>query len=351
MASIDIKTTVGITHIELLDNPFVEKWTGIFSDMLVKYDIGYVVPVIPCFDTYPKPISDTLQDIQNLKDAICSINSVLTSGAKFPFDPEKITINAIRDDHDEGQKILNEIHRYFTTAGRTINECRIEGSLNCGSWTNDPSSKFTWNVFHESEFFNSHAAINTIVHELDQYQATFRKKQDIYDQMVSLEFSFNNKSEVLLFEKEAFNHILSEDYVYADDNEDLDVWVTNAILGKDYIEAYYDHDDPSQWDVTPINGHSGSFGINVPGNWHHHKSTDDNLVQRLVKSNKFQNWLKEYNVKYHPSMCGMPLGKVTRGKSLLNWLKMPPYDCPLSPWVTKNSNQWIHRPFEVILNV
>jgi len=47
----------------------------------------------------------------------------------------------------------------------------------------------------------------------------------------------------------------------------------------------------------------------------------------------------------------MPLGKVTRGKNLLNWMKIPPRDCPLSPWITNNNNQWINRSFEVILNV
>ena len=37
-------------------------------------------------------------------------------------------------------------------------------------------------------------------------------------------------------------------------------------------------------------------------------------VQKLVKTDDFQNWLKEYNVKYVPQMCGIPLGKVTNGK-------------------------------------
>jgi hypothetical protein len=347
MASIDIITTVGITHIELLDNPFVKKWTDHFCKMLDSYSIKYTVPPTPVYEIDPKSIPDTLQDIQNLKNEIYSINNLITDGAKFPIDPERITINNIRDDHDEGQKILNEVHRYFTTAGRSMNE----STFTRGSWSDNFPSEFTWDVSYESEFFQSHALINDHIHALDRYQATSRKKQAYDKQVVNLNFSFDNKIGDCRFEEGAFHHISSQDYEYADDNEDLDVWVSNAILGKDYIEAWYDQDDPSQWDVTPINGHSGCFKINVYNRWHYHRSEEGRLIQHLVKSNEFQNWLKEHNVEYHPSMCGMPLGKVTRGKSLLNWFKIAPDDCPMSPWIKNNNNQWINRSFEVTLNV
>ena len=79
-------------------------------------------------------------------------------------------------------------------------------------------------------------------------------------------------------------------------NIDIDVWVGNDILGKDYIEAYYDHDDPNEWDVWPIMGHSGKFKINVASQWYEEDSTD-NTLQQLVKSDNFQNWLKEYNIE------------------------------------------------------
>ena len=49
MTSIDIITPPGTIHIELLDNPFVKKWTEHFSNMLEKFEVNYGAETQPVF--------------------------------------------------------------------------------------------------------------------------------------------------------------------------------------------------------------------------------------------------------------------------------------------------------------
>ena len=305
MASIDIITTVGITHIELLDNPFVKKWTDHFCIMQKAYDMDYHAETQPVYNINSTS-QEILKNLENLRNTIIKLNDM---GTNFPVNPWKVVYEKIFPNHFEGQKILNEIHRYFTTAGRTINE-------NNGHWSDDFDSKFTFNEENQEEFGRHHALINDWLHELDQSILTPRKDMDIKNQIVNLQFEFGNQKEDCRFDEGSYVSITEDDYLYTSYDESTDVWCGNDILGKDYIEAYYDHDDPTQWDVTPINGHSGKFKINVASQWYEENSTD-NTLQQLVKSDNFQSWLENWGVKYVPEMAGMPLGKITSGKELV----------------------------------
>ena len=64
--------------------------------------------------------------------------------------------------------------------------------------------------------------INDYVHELDQSLMTTRKLIDRDKQIVNLQFKFTGG---------IFADIREEDYMYASDNEEYDVWVGNDILG------------------------------------------------------------------------------------------------------------------------
>jgi hypothetical protein len=97
-----------------------------------------------------------------------------------------------------------------------------------------------------------------------------------------------------------------EDHEYFSDSKEFDVWVGKDILGKDHITAYYDHDDASEWDVTPIVGYSGKIALDV----------SDMTRSDLVRSDPFRAWLDECDVPYSPAMCGMPVGTIVEGKDI-----------------------------------
>jgi hypothetical protein len=92
------------------------------------------------------------------------------------------------------------------------------------------------------------------------------------------------------------------------DNDEYDVWMGVDLLGKDYITGYYNHDDPTEWDIKTLNCYTGKMEIIL----------GSNTIPKIIKGDKFQNWLKEYGMTYIPAMCGIPLGKVISGKDLLN---------------------------------
>jgi hypothetical protein len=322
MASIDITISSGTIHIELLDNPFVKKWTEHFLKMQKVYDMDYRAFAHPVYNSN-KTSQEILKDLENLRNTIIKLNDM---GANFPVNPWKVVYEKIFPDHDAGQQILNEIHRYFTTGGRTLNEYEDTNIFNSGHWSDDFDSKFTFDKENEEEFRHTHALVNDYVHELDQSILTSRKDIDFKNQAVNLQFEFGSQKKDCRFDSGTWVSITEEDYMYADDKVDIDVWCGNDILGKDYIEAYYDHDDPTQWDVWPIMGHSGKFKINVASTWYEEDITGNTILQQLVKSDNFQNWLKEHNIEYVPEMCGMPLGKITDGKELVtrNNFQQPP---------------------------
>ena len=314
MASLDIITPSGTIHIELLDNPFVKKWTTHFSKMRKAYDINYYANTQPVYNI-DNTSQEILKNLENLRNIIIKLNDM---GTNFPINPWKVVYEKIFPDHDVGQQILNEIHRYFTTAGRSIIDFLHRDDMTYieGYWSDDFPSNFTINEENFELFLYNHALVNDGVHKLDQSILTSRKDTDYKNQVVNLQFEIESQKKDGRFDLGTWVEIIEEDYLFASDSKEYDVWCGNDILGKDYIEAYYDHDDPTQWDVTPIDGHSGKFKINVASQWYEENSTD-NTLQQLVKSDNFQNWLKEYNIKYVPEMCGIPLGKIISGKELV----------------------------------
>ena len=226
MATIDIITDSGTTHIELLDNPFVEKWTTHFTIMLEKYPLDYYAINIPVFHGH-KSTKEISQDIENLKNSIISINKLTDSiyHDKFPFTPERVTYDNIFKDLHKGQKILNEIHRYFTTAGRTIVEYREKSIFNRGRWSDNFVSEFVYKEEDEDEFKHYLALINDYIHEIDQSIKTPRKNNDLNNRIVNLEFSFSSQPYDCRFEKGAWVEVIEEDYLFASDSEEYDVWL------------------------------------------------------------------------------------------------------------------------------
>ena len=151
--------------------------------------------------------------------------------------------------------------------------------------------------------------INQIVHRLDNTTTTprvqYANENNKAIDILQVKFNFYG-SNVVALKEDSFKWLEKEDMLSASDSEEYDVWMGVDLLGKDYITGYYHHENPTEWDITTVNCYTGQMDI-VLG---------ENNIQGLVKSRHFQNWLKEYDVKYTPMMCGMPLGKVISKESI-----------------------------------
>ena len=297
---INIESNTGIAKIELLDNPFVNDWKEHFITMLTSAEYSYK------YTYYPYKIKGNLINrVTALKEVIEELNTFVT----FPVSTDDIDKRV--DYSLDFMQLLNEIHRYCTTAVRVMRLNKSDGNAIELYWTdNDPyNSKFTVKHDDIEKFDMLMEQVNLGVHNVDCTVPTPRKLSATPSDTFEVSFNFTEPEVLDHEDNKVFFKNTSEHTEYMSDSG-YDVWMGFDILGKNYQEAYFDHDNPTEWDVTHPLGHSGGFHINLT----------DTTLQTLIKGDDMQNWFKSYNMDYTPMMNNFPLGNVVEGKNYLQEL-------------------------------
>jgi len=300
---INIETDSGTARIKLLNNSFVNKWKEHFIFMLSND-----TQRIHNMSSFPYLLSNYVEAgiltnrVTALKEVIEELNTFVT----FPVSIDDIDKRTARS--LDFMQLLNEIHRHCTTAVRVLrtNTHKLHWGDNI---------KFTIGNHDVDRFAILMHKLNLSVHAVDCCVPTPRKLEHNENRINVFETSFDfTEPEVIdltedkkVFFKHSHNYQTPK---YMSDSDDYDVWLQYDILGKTYQEAYFDHDDPTEWDVTHPLGHSGGFHINLT----------DITLQTLIKSDEMQNWFKSYNMDYTPMMNNFPLGNVVEGKNYLQEL-------------------------------
>lgn len=306
-------------EITLLDNPFVKKWSNHLDRMLAKHKFQVNS------GKFPYHLRDErgmlVEHAMKLNNAV---KSLIDMGTGFPEDFDISEINEVVDKADDvGNDInlslqlkLNRLHRYFTTCEDSV----------ATTWTKDKQYPVTGLKDRdrvETILKLSHD-INVEVHNIEKYIITPNKKLFLESPLreeISITFDIyqdhlSHDQTSKIREEGIWESLTFEDYIHLSDDPVYDVWLPDNILGKPYNIAFYDHDDPREWDITHNIGYTGAFSIGVRGN----KASE-------MQNDILKNWLKSYGVKPTPATCGMPAGKVTQGKDVLEkW-----YDIALSP--------------------
>ena len=338
---INIETDTGTTRIKLLDNSFVNEWKEHFIFMLNNAHIGttkqmhkitslpYLVSDFECCDSWV-----LTKRVAELKELIEELNTFVT----FPVSIDHIDDVLLNDTKLNFQHLLNEMHRHCTTAltvlrnnTHTSKLFASTGRLHWGNVHGDPTIigsmnnvEFTISNDDVDKFAILMEKINLGVHAVESRVPTPNKLNDWTNpdpdnpdpiskeraDRFEVTFDFVEPQVLDLTEDKKVFFKQTIDYQtleYMSDSDDYDVWMAFDILGKNYQEAYYDHDDPTEWDVTHSLGHSGGFLVNLT----------DTTDQTLIKSDKMQDWFKSYNIEYTPMMNNYPLGNVIEGKKYL----------------------------------
>jgi hypothetical protein len=241
--------------------------------------------------------------VEDLKEVIKEVNTFVT----FPISIDDIDKRA--DLSLDFMQLLNEIHRYSTTAVRVMHLNKSDGNVIELYWTdNDPyNSKFNVERNDIEKFNTLMEQVNLGTHNIDCMVPTPRKLSATPSDTFEVSFNFNEPEVLDHEDKKVFFKNTSEYMEYMSDDNKYDVWMEISILGKNYQEAYFDHEDPTEWDITHPLGHSGGFHINLT----------DTTLQTLIKSDDMQNWFKSYDIKYTPMLNNFPLGNVITGKDNL----------------------------------
>lgn len=278
--------------VEFLDNPFTAEFISHLKKIKDIFALKFFKERIPHPRKSLLPLRTKQQLEQQLINAINELNAL---GLNFPISIEEIKLEHSLDT----QHLLNRLHRHFTTGHRSVSHNEA-----VTTWLDDSTYVFKLNPAKIKEFSHHVHQINTAVHECEGYIVNDR----ILNFTPRYEYQFlfessqpkdpnNNPQEIYL------QNIKHEHFQYFTDKLDYDVWLPlHQIQGKNYWVAYFDHDDPTQWDVSTNILYSGSFAIG-----------DRSAIRDPV----ILDWLRAYGIEPGPLHCGMPLGKVISGKEIL----------------------------------
>jgi hypothetical protein len=304
MTFLTIESDLGKVKIKLLENHFTEKYIPFLKVMFETFEkefrsgpsLGY---------TRSKNLPYIREQAKRLVDSVDELNAM---GYNYPY---QVQLDSFDNCDLAGQELLNKLHRSFTTAQRD-------------HYQHPP--KFVWSDRFDSEFtvdpkdldrmLYLTETLNNAVHNTEHYMMTPYKTTNFGEviQQVEVKSLVTNEISKVHTDKGPyetlsgwFQKYTEEDYELFSDSDEYDVWVGRDILGKDFIHAFYDYDDPTNWDVTGQLGYSGKIAMDVG-------TVTKSMV---IKSDNFKQWLDKYNVPYSKKMGGMPLGTVIEGKDLL----------------------------------
>jgi hypothetical protein len=304
MTFLIIATDLGKVKIKLLENHFTKKYIAFLKVMFDKFEKEFRSgPSLG--HTRPRDQKYITEQTRRLIDCIDELNA---KGYNFPY---TVRLDSFDNCDLDGQLLLNNLHRSFTTGQRDHYKSPPKFI-----WNDRFESEFTVNLEDLDRMLYLTETINDAVHNIEHFMFTPYKTTDFNQVVQQLEIKSLVTNEIAAIHTDKgpyetlsgwFQNYTQEDYELFSDSDEYDVWVGRDILGKDFIHAFYDYDDPTNWDVTGQLGYSGKIAIDVGTT----KKCD------IIKSYNFKEWLDNYNIPYSKKMGGMPLGTVIQGKDLL----------------------------------
>lgn len=284
---INLSTKFGLVVVELLNNPFVDFWLSHYQAMMAaRYSIGTRPTKWPFYQE-----SDPGQ-VQHIVTTILDTIDQLNSAEYLTPLPETVTAQQLLSLDLNTQQVLNRLHRYAVVCSDYRDR-----------WCQSGPVMFEWIPWENEQFMYLTNLLNQSIHQLENYVIT-PHKQEFSQSIQTVEFVFESSlyQDVDVFAAGAEiavpehmqQHLKLSGY---------DVWVKKDLLGKDFVTAFADHDDPDQFDIRPQNIISGGIAIDV-NSWR----------DSFFNSAAFTSWLGQTPADCHGSY---PLGQVIAGKQHL----------------------------------
>ncbi len=281
MPLLSFSTEFGAVEIQLLDNDFVRLWTAHLERMISKYQYR------PRHCRWPY-VRSNKQGYHAMIDQLLSVIDQINHAEFLQPLPEKISSSDLSSLDMSTQEILNRLHRYCVNASNYRDR-----------WLPDSASwpRIDYNEIPRFDYLVN--LLNQTIHALEEFVETPHRLK--YQNRLSFtEFIpvASRYHDVDVYHDGVDNVIPPgmDQYLSVDQ---YDVWIKKDILGKDFITAFADHDDPSHLDIQPPFMFSGGFYIE--------------FVQRfaIYRAPDFREWLGEPLRDCHGNY---PLGMVLRGK-------------------------------------
>jgi hypothetical protein len=283
---IQLSTKHGQVLVELLDTEFVHFWKTHYDQMVDCYSLT------PRHVPWPNYQPCSHETVDTLIDRILNVIKTINSSSYLCPLPEIVTKDQLSRLDLSTQQLLNRLHRYAVVATEFGNR-----------WHHNGQEEFNPVPYTNDEFMYNINVLNQSIHYLEEYVIT-PHKQEFLRQVQTVEFVFESSKyqdvdvfldgSAVAIPDEMQQHLRLSGY---------DVWIKKDLLGKDFITAFADHDDPAQFDIRPPPTISGGIAIDL-----------DQGRDNLFDSPLFAAWLGQSPNDTHGSY---PLGKVISGKENL----------------------------------
>jgi hypothetical protein len=287
MKLLNLQTDHGTTSIKLLDNSFVDFWLTHFQKVIKFHDLEIIYGTQPSLNPCPSDLKEKLVD--NIMSSIDKINA-LDYVVQFP---ELFTRDQLLSLDLTTQLTLNKLHRYCVVGDQWRNR-----------WVYDGEAQFNYVEYGNQEYSYLVNLLNQNIHALELYVQTPNK--------LKFQNSIENVHLFLINSSKYSDVNIYADGIDVDIPDSMqehmrltghDVWIRKDILGKDFITAFSEHEDPNQFDIRPPPMISGSMLIDV-----------NNGRSQLFNSQEFKDWLGKEPTDIHGSY---PLGDIISGKEYL----------------------------------
>jgi hypothetical protein len=283
---ITLSTLHGAVEIELLQNQFVDFWYNHYQSMISQYSVKARPTRWPYYRD-----CDTVQ-VDKIVTAILDVIERINSADYLTPLPETVTRQQLLALDINTQQVLNRLHRYAVVCSDYRDR-----------WCQHGPVEFEWIDWNNEEFMYVINVLNQSIHQLEDYVVT-PHKQEFLESIQTVEFVFQSSmyrdvdvfaiGADLAVPEEMQKHLRLTGY---------DVWVKKDLLGKDFVTAFADHDDATQFDIRPQTIISGGIAIDV-NSWR----------EDFFNSQSFTAWLGQTPADCHGSY---PLGRVIAGKQHL----------------------------------
>lgn len=283
---LNFKTEHGNFLIEMLDNEFVDQWLQHFLRVTKKYHTSIRPNRWPWIETQLDSKKDQVN--QAIDQVVVATQLIDSLDGIAPL-PEKICREQLASLDLNTQHVLNRLHRYAVVA--TENRDR---------WVQDQPASFEWVPYDHAQFDYAVNLLNQNIHNLEMYVSTPHKKkfwgawystEIVFDASKYTDVDIYHDDVDVAISDDMFPHLRLTGY---------DVWIKKDLLGKDFITAFADHDDPSKFDIRPPTIYSGGIHIN--------QNTGKDTIYH---SEEFVNWLGTTPTDFHGNY---PLGRVIENK-------------------------------------
>lgn len=282
---INFNTDLGIVSIELIDTEFTKFWANHFQKMIIKYNLRLRPVSWPYYESVNKNAFNVIDKILEIIDDINSLDDV------SPL-PETIVREQLIPLDLTTQQVLNRLHRYCVVGTEFRNR-----------WLYHGKPTFEWVDWGNERYMYLLNLLNQNIHQLEKYVKTPHKvKFKNISSSVEILFSASKYTDVDVYD-DGVDVEISESMQKYLQLTGYDVWIKKDTLGKDYITAFSDHDNPDQFDIRPPPMISGGISIDI------NAGRDE-----LFRSYEFRNWLTVTPIDKHGSY---PLGRIVAGKEFL----------------------------------